>query len=698
VAVDVSLPRTDALARPAAVPARLVLAGIVAVSFAVRLAAALVHTTPLYFPDEYIYSGIARSLAESGKPLIRGHSAHFPAMLEPLLAAPFWLSHDPAVAYRLTQAENALFMSLAAVPSYLLVRRLGGGSWAALAAAALTVASADLFFASFVLADAVAYPLVLGAVYAGVCALARPSRGNQLGFALLAGLATFARIQYVFLPLVFLAGALVVERFSLRATVRRFPLSLVLYAAPLALGAALGPKRLLGYYSGVASLGVKPVALGHWIGTDALLLAYAAGFALVPGALAGLAYALRRPGTREEGAFAALTIGVLLAIFAEASLYATNGSDRFQERYLMVLMPLVFPAFWLWTKRGRPGARVVALLALGLIALAARVPLSGYTISDSKQDSPFLLAVFRLEHAIGIGNGSLLVAVAASGLACLGAAACFRAAFVRWAVLATLVASVAVSAGAVAFDAHVVKSVRSSLLPLDARWVDDSGLGDVTLVQTPGTPHAAADEQLFWNTSLKHMYFLDDATAIDAFGSATTHAAPDGRLVSGGHTLKGPLLVSNYAVRVLLSGAARVAHGANYDLWRPLGTTPRFALFAGGLYHDGWLASSGHITVWPAANGRVSGTLTLPLSLPPKPQAERTVLQLHGPGVARSVVVRPGRSVVLHLHVSHRGPWSLNFRAKRPGYLSDGRPISVMALMPTFAGLFCGTAPPTTNA
>ena len=120
---------------------------------------------------------------------------------------------------------------------------------------------------------------------------------------------------------------------------------------------ALGPTRLLGYYSGVADLGVKPVALGHWLGTDALLLAYAAGFALVPGALAGLVAALARPRFRDEGAFAALGLGVLLAIFAEATLYATNGSDRFQERYLMVLLPLVFPAFWIWVRRGRPGAR-----------------------------------------------------------------------------------------------------------------------------------------------------------------------------------------------------------------------------------------------------------------------------------------------------------------------------------------------------
>ena len=177
VAVDVSVPRPApaAVSRAAAVPARLLLSGIVAASFLLRFVAALWHTTPLYFPDEYIYSGISRSLAESGKPLIRGSSAHFPAMLEPLLAAPFWLTHDPDLAYRLTQAENALAMSLAAVPVYLLVRRLGGGAWVALAGAALTVASPDLFFSSFLLADAIAYPLVLGAVYLGVCALAEPS-------------------------------------------------------------------------------------------------------------------------------------------------------------------------------------------------------------------------------------------------------------------------------------------------------------------------------------------------------------------------------------------------------------------------------------------------------------------------------------------------------------------------------------------
>jgi hypothetical protein len=37
------------------------------------------------------------------------------------------------------------------------------------------------------------------------------------------------------------------------------------------------------------------------------------------------------------------------------------------------------------------------------------------------------------------------------------------------------------------------------------------------------------------------------------------------------------------------------------------------------------------------------------------------------------------------LPVSGRGPWTLHFRTKRPGYLSDGRVISVQAEMPRFA-------------
>jgi len=696
VAVDLSVPRPAAVAHAATVPARLLLGGIVAVSFLVRYVAALGHTTPLYFPDEYIYSSISRSLAESGRPLVRGSSAHFPAMLEPLLAAPFWLTNDPGVAYRLTQAENALAMSLAAVPVYLLVRRLGGGAWAALAGAALTVASPDLFFSSFVLADALAYPLVLTAVYVGVRALAEPSRRLQLAFAGLAVLATFARVQYVFLPLVFVAATLVVERGSVRAVWSRFRLSVLLYAAPLAVAAVAGPKRLLGYYSDVADVHVHPSEILHWVGTDAMLLAYAAGFALVPGAIVGLVLALRKPFSREESGFAALAVGLLLCLFTETALYATNGSNRFQERYLMVLLPLVFPAFVLWLQRGRPAAKAVVLGAVALLALSARVPLSGYTVSDFKQDSPFLMGVFRLEAAVGVGDGSLAIALGAALLACLGAAAALKGKLVPLAVGATIVASCAVSVGAVSFDRHVVRTVRDTYLPADARWVDHAKVGDATLIQTPATPHARAHEQLFWNSSLKRLAFLDSASPIDAFGHPHVTIADDGRFLLGGKTMRGPLVISNYAVRARLTGAVPVATGADYDLWRPAGT-PRMALFVGGLYHDGWLSPAGHLTVYPGADGRVAGTLRIPLSLPKATRV--TTLRLQGPGVDRRVNVTPGKSIVVSVQVSQRGPWTLSWHSNRIGYLQpDDRPISVQAGMPVFGGGYRGSAAPSSAA
>src|ERR671922_1549946 len=79
------------LRRLAAVPAWVWLGGIVVASFGGRFLAALGRVVPYYLPDEYIYPTLARSLAEHGRPLIRGGAAHFPALLDPLVTAPVWL-------------------------------------------------------------------------------------------------------------------------------------------------------------------------------------------------------------------------------------------------------------------------------------------------------------------------------------------------------------------------------------------------------------------------------------------------------------------------------------------------------------------------------------------------------------------------------------------------------------------------------
>jgi hypothetical protein len=459
--------------------------------------------------------------------------------------------------------------------------------------------------------------------------------------------------------------------------VHRLPLALL--ALPVVGALAVGPSRVLGYYSGIAHLDVGLGSVLHWAAVDAMLLAYSSGWILVPGAALGLVLALGRPRSRAERAYAVLLVVYSAGVFVEAALYASSGSTRFQERYLFTLLPLVAPTFGLYVTRGWPRRLAVAALAAAMIVLSARIPLSGFTAADNKQDSPFLFAVFRLESLLGIGDGALAVALAAGALSVAAVAVARRRAGALVAVGLAVVAAGAASVGAFAFDAQNARNVRSSHLPSDLRWIDHAAAGPVTLVQTPGAPRGRALEQLFWNESVTRIALLKGADPTDAFGAETVRVARDGRLVGRGGPLRGSLLVENFGARVELAGARRLARGASLELWRARGV-PRVSVLASGLYFDGWLAQTGSVTVWPDATGVARGTLSLSLRLPQG--TERTPLHFRAPGVERRVWISPGSSRAVSFPVRSRGPWRLVFRTTQTGFLGDGRAISVQAAAP----------------
>src|SRR5205809_2415151 len=183
-----------------------------------------------------------------------------------------------------------------------------------------------------------------------------------------------------------------------------------------------------------------------------MLLAYATGWVLVPGALAGLALALVRPLRRVELAFAVTTLLLAGALLLEAAQIADTDSGRFQERYLFTLVPLLATAFALYVKRGLPGRIPVGLCSAVLLLLAARIPLSGYAAAHNKDDSPTLWAVLRLEGLVSVGNGALAVALVAAALSGLGALVAFRRLPPAFAVAAAIAACSALSVGASSFD------------------------------------------------------------------------------------------------------------------------------------------------------------------------------------------------------------------------------------------------------
>src|SRR6266545_5978115 len=275
MAVAVRPTRQPLTARPTALEkaglaAWPLLAGLVGLSFAVRAALGWLRATPIYLGDEYLYAVLGRSLAESGRPLVRGEASHFPALLQPILTAPAWLVGDVGTAYHLVQLTGAVAMSLAAIPVYWLARRLGVGTGVSLALAALALALPDFIYATWVIAEPFAYPLVLAATAAAVASLARPSPRAQIAFVALAGLAAFGRIQFVLLPACFLAAVVVVglREGRLRTALREQMLPLALLAVPVAVALAVGLSRVLAFYKGVLHTDIAPAAIVHSTGTN----------------------------------------------------------------------------------------------------------------------------------------------------------------------------------------------------------------------------------------------------------------------------------------------------------------------------------------------------------------------------------------------------------------------------------------------
>ena len=689
MAVDAATPAaaaTRAIARPrlVALPVQAILAGLVAASVVVRWALGGFHATPSYLPDEYIYPTLSQAIASTGVPRVRGDFASFPAILEPLLSAPAWLAGDPQLAYTLTQGLHAIAMSLAAVPAYALARRVGVTERLSLGVAALALVWPGLTYAGWMLADPIAYPLMLATVYAAVRALDDRTVRWQAAFLGFAGLASLARMQYVVFPVIFLAAALVVERFSPRRTVRLAWPTLAVVLLPLLGGLALGPTRILGYYGGITKLEWDPARITQWFGNDLMVLAYAAGWVLVPGALVGLALAFARPRTRAELAFAATATLLACCLVGQAALYSANGDDsqsRVHERYGFGLLSLVAIAFGLWASRGTRAHKAAAFPAVGLLLLSVLVPLSGYTAAQGKTDSPTLRAVSVLEAHVGIANASLIVAVAAGVLSLLAVVVALAGRRTAWlAVGATAAACTALTVGAYAFDRINTTELRDEYFQGEPAWVANAAPGPVSLLQLPGSDPGRTLMQLFWNRNVQRVVLLGSLRP-DNFQYDIGSVTPDGRLVAGGEPLEGALLIQRWASYAELENVERIERRPDYDLVRTTGI-PRVRVLVDGLFADGWLAPAGAISVWPKRAGEgVHGTLRLRLSMPAG--AGDQTLDLHGSGVKRTVRVPSGGSVVVELPMETKGVFRVRYGTDGPGWLGNDRRVSVRAEPPS---------------
>ncbi len=640
-----------------------------------ELLLSLQRATPRYYPDEVIYSQIARSIMRGGRPEILGNPAGMPAILEPLISAWTWLPNDPELAYRLTQGLHAVVISLAAVPVYLIARDLGLGRSNRFLLAVVAVVSPDVLYAGYLTADALGYTLALFAVWLALGALTRPSAGRELTFVAFCALCVLARVQYAVLLPAFLVAAVVVERGRLGRVARNH--GLLLAAAAMLAGAVLADQALLGWYGAVGGFRISRASLA-WVLDSVFLLTVVTGGAVVPGAVAGLASSLRRPDNRAVVAFNALAATLIAGLVVAASLMAVEtDSRRFFERYLMVAIPLLAVGFASWIAQGRPGAKLAVLVAAVTLVATARVPLSTFTGGQGRADSPLLLALDTLELRLGVGTAGLVAALVVSIGAVLALVAALTRANMGVTVLVfTIGVLSATLLGAHATDIRYSSNARDRLLAADPEWIDNAlGGGDAVLVQTPDSSLTRAFAQVTANATVSRMVVL--GRGADTFAPSTRdrlHIGRDGKLSLDGSRPREPLVVATSGSRVVVEDAEVLDRQAGFDLVR-LRPRSRISVFVAGLGDDGWLSTSATVAIYPPVDRRYCTALHLGLGLP-SGSAPVTLRASGSDGIGPRHPGRLGRIVPARACSRQQDPVARHARVERD---EDARKVTLRA-------------------
>jgi hypothetical protein len=591
------------LLRPASV-----LTALVGLISALRLLAAYGRELPLFFPDEYFYAELSRSLA-SGELTVRGGEVSFPALLYPLVGVPFWHWLEPAHAYRCLQAIAVLALGVSAFALYRFACRLLADRWLALAAAALLLLSPELVFLSFVTSEWLALPLAMGALLAGALALAEPRLRWQATFLALSVLSVGARVQLALVPVSFLAAvALLCALRRSRSPLReqRWPVAALLaLGAAAALVAGLTQGGIAGY-GRPEGLDSDPLVGARGLLVQLLGLGWMSGF-LLPAAAVGLALCLVRPRSALEQGLAAIALPALVLLVLSADYYywlaGTDdelGLQTIHGRYLLYALPLLFlGALALLRRELGAGARAgLALLTGGLVVLNAAIPLSELAV-EARDHSAVLMAWAQWDSLLGQRYISRAYILLAGTILPLGALLLARSPSRRRRVVllgGTAVFLAALSLASSLREVSSAQAVSERWFGGDTSWSRRAEAQPLTILALPGASRFLLQAQHF---------FRPDA-AVATLGKFAPDRYPAQRLridrvgalrTQDGRPLRGGLLALESKSRLRFFSQRPLARTGAASLWE-LTPESRLELVQLG-WGDGRLAARGYILLWP---------------------------------------------------------------------------------------------------
>lgn len=365
---------------------------------------------PWIFPDELIYSELARSFGTSGHFAIRDvpfHELSFGITYPILIAPAYAVTDDLPQAYAIARAINCAVMALAAVPAYLLGRRLLRPGLALLGAV-LAVEIPSMAYSGTILSENLFYPVFLFTVLAIARAVERPTALRQVGVLAAILMAILTRLEAVALVPAYVSAIALLAWLDSSRGHRRSAFAQRLAAYRLTwitlagsaiaitvfeLGRGKTPHGLLGAYAVVTdrySLGDVPQWFVYHLADLDLyvgIIPFAAAAALALSVLQG------RERSRAVKEFVLVSLAVVGWLTLLVAAYATQApAERVDERYLFYVVPLFLIAFLVWVDRGlRWPARVEPVSALVAAALPAALPFDLIVSRNMQASTPGLL-------------------------------------------------------------------------------------------------------------------------------------------------------------------------------------------------------------------------------------------------------------------------------------------------------------------
>jgi hypothetical protein len=622
------------------------LVGLVLASFAVRAWLARGMVGPFIMIDELIYSELARSFADSGEFLVRdlpspGYGLVYPALISPAYA----LFDGLTDAYAAVKTLNAFVMSLAAVPAYLLARRVVG-PWLSLLAAVLAVSLPSLVYTGTVMTENVFYPVFLTAALLFTLVLERPTPARVLALLALIAVAAATRAQAVALVPAVLTAPLLLAAFraeSRRATLRPFRL---LYAIVLGGGLAVAAAQLVrgrslsdlfGAYSVVGDESydageVLRYLLYHVAELDLYLGVVPVAATIV---LAGRARSLDRPLQALLAVAVATSFWLVLVVATFASVFA----QRIQERNVFVVAPLFLILLIAWVDRGAPRPRALALVAGGAAAaLVLTIPFERFIETAAISDTLMLLPWWTVHDHVALEWIVWLAFAAAAALA-----AAFLLVPRRYALALPLVvlAYYAVVFHPIWSGKHGLKQASAGAVFQGIRgvprdWIDGAlpPGAEVAALWTGRSDRFTINQNEFFNRAVGPIYYLERPTPGE-FGETKVRVDPESGLVrmdvDGGRLRTEYLLVDG---SITPDGDALARDDLlGTTLWRTGGDVVSTTAIDGLYPNDTW---SGPEATWTRRRCR-GGLLVVSLSSDPSLFASRQTVtaSIGGKEVAR---------------------------------------------------------------